>query len=887
MNDQAHLDLEKVRKVLGGEGIVPKEGLALAKRLKKENQFGYARKLLATIRQESGVDGSLRLKLAQQHALCTYKDPDLPTLSKLNRALEILQEVENLAETKDQETLGLAGAIYKRKWEADTNVQHLQRALAYYLRGFEEGPEKDYGYTGINAAFVLDVLAHLESEEALVAGVQSQSVKESVQRRRLEAKSIRARLVEVLPGLQNIQGNEGLQREWWFLVTLAEAHLGLQQYEKAMSWLCQAKALSGLARWEMESTARQFVSLARALQLGNKEVAGVRQVLAEFVDDQDAVQSLFNGKVGLALSGGGFRASLFHIGVLARLAELDMLRHVEVLSCVSGGSIVGAQYYLEIRHLLETKSDKHAKSDKSEVITQENYIEIVQRIADTFLKGVQKNLRTRVLANPVANLKMLFSRSYSRTLRLGELFEEFLYAEVPDEQGKLPRYMNELQITPKDHKGELPFRFHPKYDNWKRSHKVPVLVLNATTLNTGHNWQFTATYMGEPPGLIDTEVDGNYRLRRFYYAGKDTPEKYKQLRLGYAVAASACVPGLFEPIAFPDLYDGKTVRLVDGGVHDNQGVASLLEQGCTVVLVSDASGQMNVEDDPSAGLLGAPLRANSILQSRVRSAQYQDLVARRSASLLKGVMFLHLKKNLSVEPVSWTGCVEPSDEERAALNTKGPLLPYTILKAVQRGLAGVRTDLDSFSQKEAYALMASGYRMTDKEFPQCIQGFSTIDNRQNWKFMAIKPEIEEPGLAGDLLRLLEVGSMVAFKAWQLDPVLRWISYGMVTLLFTGLALMGVVHSEAVIVSARLEAFASSSEWTLTWGGLLIFIVSLVLVPFGGMKYLKILRYNETLKRVVVGICVALGGWIIAAAHLGIFDKRFLKYGRIKNRYGEQ
>ena len=30
--------------------------------------------------------------------------------------------------------------------------------------------------------------------------------------------------------------------------------------------------------------------------------------------------------LGLALSGGGFRASLFHIGVLARLAELDLLR---------------------------------------------------------------------------------------------------------------------------------------------------------------------------------------------------------------------------------------------------------------------------------------------------------------------------------------------------------------------------------------------------------------------------------------------------------------------------------------------------------------------------------------------------------------------------------
>lgn len=49
-------------------------------------------------------------------------------------------------------------------------------------------------------------------------------------------------------------------------------------------------------------------------------------------------------RLGLALSGGGFRASFFHIGVLARLAELDLLRPIEVISTVSGGSIIGALY---------------------------------------------------------------------------------------------------------------------------------------------------------------------------------------------------------------------------------------------------------------------------------------------------------------------------------------------------------------------------------------------------------------------------------------------------------------------------------------------------------------------------------------------------------------
>ena len=47
-------------------------------------------------------------------------------------------------------------------------------------------------------------------------------------------------------------------------------------------------------------------------------------------------------RIALALSGGGFRASIFHLGMLRRLAELGWLPEVDVISTVSGGSIVGA-----------------------------------------------------------------------------------------------------------------------------------------------------------------------------------------------------------------------------------------------------------------------------------------------------------------------------------------------------------------------------------------------------------------------------------------------------------------------------------------------------------------------------------------------------------------
>ena len=67
-----------------------------------------------------------------------------------------------------------------------------------------------------------------------------------------------------------------------------------------------------------------------------------------------------------------------------------------------------------------------------------------------------------------------------------------------------------------------------------------------------------------------------------------------------------CVPGVFAPLRLKNLYPNRDVLLVDGGVHDNQGTASLLEQGCTVILVSDASGQLESQAHPSSGLVRRP-----------------------------------------------------------------------------------------------------------------------------------------------------------------------------------------------------------------------------------------------------------------------------------------
>ena len=438
-----------------------------------------------------------------------------------------------------------------------------------------------------------------------------------------------------------------LQGEWWFYATLAEALFGIGRYEEAIEWLVRGRSGAEARKrpippWEYETTARQLATLARIQNIASIESA--LTALQKFFGEHE-VQSAYVGKIGLGLSGGGFRASLFHIGVLARLAELDVLRRVEVISCVSGGSIIGAHYYLEVRKLLQSKIDDE--------ITRQDYIDIVAESED-FLDGVQQNVRADACRTH-HDLKMIFWPRYTRTMRAGELYESEIFSRVLDgnaERGKYdPRWLNGLYVCPLASDGLPDEGFNLKVDNWSRRAKVPNLILNTASLNTGHNWQFTASWMGEPPAGIDDEIDGNDRLRRLYYNAEDTPKVHRRVRLGHAVGASACVPGLFEPLILDGLYPDRIVGLVDGGVCDNQGTTSLLEQDCNVLLVSDGSGQMGSENQPSNGLLGVPLRSNGILQARVREAQYNGLSARKRAGLLRGFMFVHLKEDSDVDPI--------------------------------------------------------------------------------------------------------------------------------------------------------------------------------------------------------------------------------------------
>lgn len=820
-------------------------------------------------------DPEMRLRLAQHHTLCTYKDSSLPAWTRLDEALKILREADDLAQTVDQESLGLAGAIHKRLWETEGLRRHLERSLHYYRRGYEVGVEKDYGYTGVNAAYVLDLLAEQELKLARESGLSASEVESrhmSAELLRDAADRIRADIVIALELLPSGAGNEWLKGEWWFLVTMAEACFGLgfkddQYFKDADRYLEAAAALTGVADWEFESSARQLATLARLRSDGDLspdefwESEAFSHLLPLFKEKAAGLRASLAGKVGLVFSGGGFRAALFHVGMLAKLAELDMLRNVEVISCVSAGSIIAALYYIELRELLQGRPDAKIKRD--------DYVELVMRVERDFLGAVQRNIRTRLGAEFWTNFKTTVFPNYTRTDRVGEMLDELLYNPAAGVERGARLMLNELDILPH---GEDAATFNPSESNWRRAAKVPALVINATTLNTGHNWQFTTDWMGEPATSIDPETDRQPRLRPVRYA--HAPEGYKEFPLGRAVAASTCTLGLMEPVTLKGLYPGMNVQLVDGVFSGVLSTSAALERDCNVLLVSDATGQMRSLSDPGQGVLSTTLLSNAVMFGHFRAREHATLESRRRSTLLRGLMYLHMRKGLDAEAL-FAEEDSPAAPDDARPQTPTELTPYGVLKEVQRRLADIRTDLDSFSDAEAYALMMSGYLMTAHEFATCVAGYPVPPpTRPPWRFLAIEEPMKTVGNK-QLTGLLDAASRQLFKFSESFPVLRSVLASVVTTL---LGLLPVLLFASAYLSDKARLL-SPDDWL---SGVSYFTVALAALLLLLLVYLVVLvrTGRKATSQIIVGVFMCTAGFIFSRLTLHLLDPLYLSWGRI-------
>lgn len=101
--------------LLSQRDIIPHErAFELFEILKNGQYFTTARRLMDRI--ETTAPESKKLKIGQKRSLCTYKDTTLLAPDRFEKALKTLNLCDDLKSTKNQETLGQAGAIYKQKW---------------------------------------------------------------------------------------------------------------------------------------------------------------------------------------------------------------------------------------------------------------------------------------------------------------------------------------------------------------------------------------------------------------------------------------------------------------------------------------------------------------------------------------------------------------------------------------------------------------------------------------------------------------------------------------------------------------------------------------------------------------------------------------------------
>lgn len=705
--------LRRAERFLGGEKIALAEADTLWRELRDSDHISLARRVLERLRTQHCLSdmvpspGAVSQDWCREHAMLTSKDNELHAANRHDQALAILAAAFNLQDSAfdDPETLGIAGGICKRRWN-DLGQQHdLVRAAQFYERG-ARGPLGQDAYVQINAAFVADLLA--------ASGDQPQQ-------NSAKASQLRQRIVNELPATG----------DWWNVASRAEALFGLGRYGEAAAVLTQAKDKP--APWKLETTSRQLAHIAHLREPRPLEVPEIKAFFEALLPGAStAARSLIVGKVGLALSGGGFRASLFHLGLLARLAELNVLRHIDVLSCVSGGSIVGACYWLMLRRRMLQK----------EPLKHQDYLALVRDLIAHFQQAVTTNPRQYIQQSKPAILWRFLrgSKGALNPERTAEVLTQRFYKPLLDATSTI--HMSDLAFVPADHDAALTGSpdFNPGKHNWLRANKVPALIVNATTVNTGHAWQFTTTWMGESTWAIHEAADSVPRLEWNYY----NAAAGWQIELGRAVAASASVPFIFEPLqlqAAGGYRGGIKVHLVDGGVHDNQGTVSLLASDCNVLLVSDASGQLMLEDAPPSGLrnlLPYARRSMDTLMERVRLAGYADLAARLRSGLLRGLMFLHMKEGLDADVLRLTSSQESYNLQRE------PLSPSGIRKDFQKVIAELRTDLNAFTPDEMCALMACGYQMASKGFARDLAQLSELSDapvKAEWVFDRMLAEI--------------------------------------------------------------------------------------------------------------------------------------------------
>jgi NTE family protein len=278
----------------------------------------------------------------------------------------------------------------------------------------------------------------------------------------------------------------------------------------------------------------------------------------------------------LCLSGGGYRAMLFHLGALWRLNELEYLPRLTRVSSVSGGSITAAVLGAAWKDL---ELDAGPAENFEQLV-----VEPIRRLA-----GHTIDLPSVLLGGllPGTTIGERVARAYSR-----HLFGSKTLQDLPG--------------------GDADPRF----------------VINATNLQSGVLWRFSRPYMWDyRVGKIERP---ELSLATAVAASSAFPPVLCPVRLRFA--EDDYVPKTGKDLQRPDYTANPT--LGDGGIYDNLGLETAWKS-CKTVLVSDGGGVMAAD----AGKFGPfpnwrwrdwgtqTVRVLKVVDNQVRSLRKRQVVA--------------------------------------------------------------------------------------------------------------------------------------------------------------------------------------------------------------------------------------------------------------------
>ncbi|MEM9611038.1 MAG: patatin-like phospholipase family protein [Actinomycetota bacterium] len=269
----------------------------------------------------------------------------------------------------------------------------------------------------------------------------------------------------------------------------------------------------------------------------------------------------------LCLSGGGYRAMLFHVGALWRLNEVGRLRTLERVSSVSGGSITAGV-------LGQNWARLDFGDDGVATAFEEQLVEPVRKLASTRL-DVPAVLTGLVSPGSIGS-------------KVADRYDRHLF------EGRT------LQDLPADGEG-------------------PRFVINATNVATGTLWRFSRPYMADwSIGLVR---DPTVPLSVAVAASSAFPPVLSPVTLEVEEDAYES-----ERSAPPNAHlRGKKITLSDGGVYDNLGLETAWKRYRTI-LVSDGGGVLPVKEKPARDWLRHTVRVLSVIDRQVRSLRKRQII---------------------------------------------------------------------------------------------------------------------------------------------------------------------------------------------------------------------------------------------------------------------